>query len=213
VRDVAVVPVKSLSEAKHRLSTKLSPEERRRLVLAMLKDVLQAIQNSDVFSEILVVSPEETLENETGNVAVQFVKQKGSGLNAAIRQISGKLSNSHATSMTTILADLPLTGPKDFEEVAKISRENPRVVLAPSLTGGTNVIAMSPPRVIPNSYGRWSYSKHLRAGQKLGVSVYSISNSRLSFDVDTIRDLSTLRRLDPAGRTRAGRFTKSLSTT
>ena len=208
--DIAIVPVKNLSEAKRRLSNYLDPDQRKRLVLAMLEDVLHALELSNVFSEIRVVSPDLTLETSVRKGQVGFMKQKGIGLNAANRQAFRELTFEKRSSMTTVLADLPIAGAKDFQELARVSKERPRVVLVPSLKGGTNVMMRSPPSVIPNSYGRWSYAKHLRAGQKRGVSVFSISNPRLSFDGDTIQDVKALRQLDPKGRTHAGKFAREI---
>ncbi len=210
MKDVAVVPVKNLSEAKRRLSNYLSPEERRRLVLAMLDDVVHALERSKMFSEILIVSPDDSLEKQVRSNHGLFVKQSGTGLNAAVRQASKEIFRENVTSMTTVLADLPLAGARDFEELARISPERPRVVLVPSSKGGTNVMARSPPDIIPNAYGRWSYAKHLRAGQKKGIPVYSVSNSRLSFDVDTIEDLKALRQLDPSAKTHAARVAREI---
>jgi len=210
VNDIAVVPVKNLPDAKRRLHNYLSPDERKRLVLAMLDDVLHSLERSAVFSKVLVVSPDDSLEKQVGKNHVTFVKQRGIGLNAAIRQASREIFRENASSMTIVLADLPLAGAKDFQELTRISLERPRVVLAPSLKGGTNVMARSPPEVVPALYGRWSYAKHLRASQKKGIPVYSVSNPRLSFDVDTIKDLRALRQLDPSAKTHAGRLAREV---
>ncbi len=211
MKDVAVVPVKSLSEAKRRLSNNLTIDERRRLVLAMLEDVLHSLESSSVFSHILVVSPDGSLEKNVRRNRVVFVKQRGVGLNAAIRQATRELLPKKVSSMTTVLADLPLAGARDFRELAGISREKPRIVLVPSLKGGTNVMLRAPPDVISSSYGRWSYAKHLRAGQKRGIPVYSISNPRISFDLDTIQDLKGLRQLGSSARTHAGKLVREFS--
>ncbi len=208
--DFAIVPVKSLSEAKRRLANHLDPEERRALVLAMLDDVLSALGKSRLFSETHVISPDLSLERTARNHRVGFIRQKGAGLNAAIRQAMRYLARSNVSSVTTVLADLPLAKPSDFTELVRISDQSPRVVLAPSLKGGTNVMLRSPPNLIKTSYGRWSYAKHLRAGQGKNVPVYSVSNPRLSFDVDTIEDLKALVELDASRRTNAGRVADRL---
>jgi 2-phospho-L-lactate guanylyltransferase len=211
MNDVAIVPVKNLSEAKRRLATHLDPVERKTLVLAMLEDVLNALKRSDLFSEIRVISPDGTLERTIARHKALFMKQKGVGLNAALRQASRELATKRVSSVTTVLADLPLTGPADFRELARISQDRPRIVLAPSLKGGTNVMMRSPPDLIRTSYGRWSYAKHLREGQKKNASVYSISNPRLSFDIDSIHDLRVLLKLDRSGRTHASRAAKGFA--
>jgi 2-phospho-L-lactate guanylyltransferase (CobY/MobA/RfbA family) len=93
----------------------------------------------------------------------------------------------------------------------RISHQSPRIVLAPSLKGGTNVMLRAPHNIIKTSYGRWSYAKHLRAGQGKSVPVYSISNPRLSFDVDTIEDVKVLVELDPVRMSHAARVARKLS--
>ncbi len=211
MKDLAVVPVKGLVDAKKRLSVYLSADDRKRLVLAMLEDVLQALRRASVFEEIVVVSPDESLEREAFVNHVVYLRQNGFGLNTAVRQATKHAIHQGVSSLTTVLADAPLAESKDFEEIARISRERPRVVLAPSLKGGTNVMMRVPPHTIGSAYGRWSYAKHLRIAQQKGVAVYSVSNPRLAFDVDTVQDLRTLRHLDPSGRTHAGRVAKEMA--
>src|SRR2546428_7347193 len=86
MKDVAVVPVKSLADAKKRLVGHLSPEERRSLVIAMLNDVLHALNRANVFGQVIVVSPDTILEHEAEKNHSRFVRQSGVGLNSAVRQ-------------------------------------------------------------------------------------------------------------------------------
>ncbi len=136
---------------------------------------------------------------------VSFLKQTGVGLNRAIEQTNRLATQKHARSLTTVLADIPLVEPGDFKELLSIGTASRKVVMAPSFKGGTNVMLTAPPGVISPSYGRWSYSKHLRQAQSTGLNAYSISNSRISFDIDTMSDLMELRRLDPEGKTASAR--------
>jgi 2-phospho-L-lactate/phosphoenolpyruvate guanylyltransferase len=209
--DIAVVPLKNLAEAKKRLANHLDPDERKTLVLAMLDDVLDALSRSKLFSEIDVISPDKSIEGRVRRRRAVFIKQRGAGLNSAIRQAMRELKRRKAASVTTVLADLPLAEPSDFRQLVKISPERRRIVMAPSLKGGTNVMFRSPPNLIRTSYGRWSFAKHLRMSQKKNVPTYAISNSRLSFDVDTIHDLRALLKIDRAGRTRASRVARKFA--
>ena len=68
----------------------------------------------------------------------------------------------------------------------------------------------SPPGVVSPGYGRWSYSKHLRRAQFSGINAYSLSNPRLSFDIDTMADLVELRHRDPQGKTVSGKVVSEL---
>jgi 2-phospho-L-lactate guanylyltransferase (CobY/MobA/RfbA family) len=99
-----------------------------------------------------------------------------------------------------------LCKPQDFIEIFQIGgQENAKVVLAPSLKGGTNIMMLSPPNLITPSYGRWSYARHLRLAQKNNLNTYSVSNPRLSFDVDSPNDLRELLQRDIHGRTETSR--------
>ena len=203
----AVIPVKGLTESKTRLSTSVQADKRRILVEALMEDVLSSIIRSRVYGTVMVISPDENVASRIRPEEVSFLKQTGVGLNRAIEQANRLATQKHVRSVTTVLADIPLVEPGDFKELLSVGTAVPRVVMAPSLKGGTNVLLTSPPGVISPSYGRWSYSKHLRQAQMKKVDAYSISNSRVSFDIDTISDLVELRRLDPESKTASARAT------
>ena len=210
MKNLAIVPVKGLTEAKKRLANYLGPSERRRLVLAMLADVLSALHRSKMFVEILVISPDESIAREAGRNNSSFARQSGAGLNSAVHQAVRLAFEREIFAVTTVLADLPLLEPRDIEELVQISRETPRVVLVPSSKGGTNIMLRAPPDAIATAYGRWSYGRHLRSAQEKGVTAYSVSNPRVSFDVDTVEDLRTLRQMDSSEKTNAGRLAGEL---
>ena len=206
----AVIPVKGLIESKTRLSTHLQGDKRRILVEALLEDVLSAIVRSKVYGTIMVVSPDENVGSRIKSREVSLLKQTGIGLNRAVEQANRLATLGHARSLTTVLADIPLVEPGDFKEIVGLGSPSRRVAIAPSMKGGTNVMLTSPPGAISPSYGRWSYSKHLRRAQAGGLNAYSMSNGRVSFDIDTASDLIELRRLDPEGKTASGRAAEML---
>jgi 2-phospho-L-lactate/phosphoenolpyruvate guanylyltransferase len=206
----AVIPVKGLTESKTRLSAHLQGDKRRILVEALLEDVLSSIIRSKAYGTIMVISPDENVGSRIRQPEVSFRKQSGMGLNRAVEQANRLATLGHANSLTTILADIPLVEPGDFREIVSLGSPGRRVVMAPSMKGGTNVMLTSPPGVVSPGYGRWSYSKHLRRAQLNGISAYSLSNPRLSFDIDTMNDLLELRHRDPDGKTVSGRVVSEL---
>jgi 2-phospho-L-lactate guanylyltransferase len=206
----AVIPVKGLTESKTRLSGNLHGDKRRAFVEALLEDVLSSVIRSRVYGTIVVISTDENVGSRVRSHGVSFVKQTNAGLNRAIDQTNRIALEGHARSVTTVLADIPLVEPRDFKELSNLGSATHRVVLAPSLKGGTNVMLTSPPGAVSPSYGRWSYSKHLRQAQLSGVNVYSISNPRISFDIDTTSDLIELRHRDPERKTASGRVIAEL---
>lgn len=195
----AVIPVKGLNESKSRLAEFLG-EKRSVLVEALLQDVLSSVFQSLVFDKVVLVSPDENVSRLATNKRITFLRQTGLGLNRAVEQANRVAGRQNASSSTVILGDIPLAEPRDYTEIFEIGAAGRRLVMVPSLKAGTNVMLGSPPGVIRPSYGRWSYSKHLRQAQLNGVSAYSLSNPRVSFDVDTPGDLLELRRRDPRTR-------------
>jgi 2-phospho-L-lactate guanylyltransferase len=200
----AVIPVKGLTESKRRLSGYLG-EKKKILVEALIHDVITSIVKARVFDTVLIISPDENVESVARTNGVVFLRQTGFGLNRAIEQANRLAVKENVRSLTSILADIPLAEPQDFIDVFEMRAANRSVVLVPSLKGGTNVMLDLPPGILRPSYGRWSYSKHLRQAQLAGLDVYSMSNSRISFDVDTAHDLLELRRRDPQSKTMSAR--------
>jgi 2-phospho-L-lactate guanylyltransferase len=203
----AVIPVKGLTESKRRLSSFLG-DKKKLLVEALLQDVLSSIIKAKVFDAVLVISPDGNVEALVRTNRVAFLKQTSLGLNRAIEQANRLALRENVKSLTSILADIPLAEPQDFIDIFEMHRTNRSVVLVPSLKGGTNVMLNLPPGILRPNYGRWSYSKHLRQAQFAGLDVYSMSNSRISFDIDTADDLTELRRRDPEAKTGSSRVVR-----
>jgi 2-phospho-L-lactate guanylyltransferase len=210
-KDFAIIPVKGLVESKSRLVRSLSPQDKKKLIIALLEDVLTAVKESQLFSRVLVVSPDPNVEKEANLPHGTFLLQEGQGLNAGIRQSTLFAMREKASSVAVLLADIPMIEPRDLNELYSVGGTSQKVVLSPSLKGGTNVMVRVPPNIIAPTYGRWSFSTHLRAAQKAGFAVYSVSNPRLSFDVDTLEDLIAVARKDPHGKTRTARCLQEMT--
>lgn len=209
--NIAVIPVKGLLDSKSRLNRAIAPQVKKKLILAMLRDVLVSVTESEIFDQVMVVSPDRNVEREANLEEGVFVHQEGLGLNSGIRQATSLAMRAKASSVAVLLADIPLVQPKDLKELYAIGNTPERVVLSPSLKGGTNVMVREPPDLIPSAYGRWSFSNHLRAAQKMGVPVYSVSNPRLSLDIDTPEDLVKVARGDSHARTNTSRVLRDVS--
>ncbi len=80
----ALIPVKSLSEAKSRLATHLALHERENLVLDMLQHVLQVLRDSNVLEQIAVVSPDQRVLRQAQAWGAQAVVEEMPGHNAAL---------------------------------------------------------------------------------------------------------------------------------
>src|SRR3990172_10490016 len=100
----AVVPVKRLDEAKGRLSVLLTPDERRRLALAMLEDVLRALQAVPRIDLVAVVSPDAgALDGATALGAEPLAEQPlVRGVNQALGRAAAVLADQGARALLVL---------------------------------------------------------------------------------------------------------------
>jgi len=186
-----IVPVKRLDMAKSRLSTILTPNERRELALAMLTDVIQASIEAKSVDKVIVVSSD--------NLALRYVEGLGAhamldmgGLNAAVKRAMEWCAKHGATATLTIPLDLPLLKPMDIDGIVNLLGERRGVVLCPSTDGGTNALLCSPPNIIEPHFGPKSFHKHMLEASKRGVPCLIYNSPRVSLDIDTPMDFKRL---------------------
>lgn len=197
-----VVPVKSLSKAKSRLASVLTPLERGALTLALLEDVLDATLSVPGF-DTWVISPDEAVLEIAARRDALAVAQAKPGLPSAIRQVEEQAMERGADALAILLGDVALvTG----EALGEAVRTLGRVVLAPSGEGGedagTTFLLRRPPRAIPARFGRGSFRRHMEAAAAADVPAAVIRRPELNFDLDLPGDILTLLASGKEGRTR-----------
>lgn len=192
----AIIPVKALSEAKSRLTGYLSIEQRKQLVLTMLRHVLLVLQESDI--DITVVSADAEVRSYARCWGAQTFKEEQTGhnpaLTAAAHRILSQTTNvdKGQVGLLTISADLPLLQVDDIQVMVEASKEY-LVVLAASQEGtGTNALLVHPPLNIPYVFGPDSLQHYLNEATKRHLPVKIQKSHGLSFDIDTIDDLELL---------------------
>ena len=188
----AVVPVKSLGASKNRLSSVLSPQERSQLTLAMLEDVLSALQTSTV-DDTVVVSNDLTVHDVVGKFGAMYLAQKTSGLNSAIEEATEWCVKEGAEAVLVLPADIPLLSSADVDRIVELGNcEEQTVVLSPSYNGGTNALFQSPLNLIHACFGPRSFAKHIKEAQSKGVCVRLYYSTSVATDIDSAKDLSKL---------------------
>lgn len=202
-----LVPVKELAHAKERLAPLLDRADRRRLVLAMLADVLDAAKASDALDLTAVVSrDDEALAAARHAGALPFEEPDGLwGLNAALE--FARLQIQNADRLLVLPCDVPLLAPAEVASLLDAVARAPAVALVPSSNGGTNALAISPADLIPFRFGRRSASAHEQEALRAGANFRRLDLPRLALDIDTPADLFRL-----ASRARHGRTADLLRT-
>lgn len=188
----AVVPVKDLQDSKRRLSPFLSPGQRREIVLAMLRDVLTAIQGSPHIAGIVLV----TRDSDVAAIARRFgarvlAEWNNRGYNEAVTLGAEMLCAEKVASMLTLPADLPLLESAELEVLIRAhAPSRPSVTLAPARDRlGSNALLCSPPTALPFQFGENSFFAHLRAARELGIEPAVVERPGLGLDIDTPADL------------------------
>jgi 2-phospho-L-lactate/phosphoenolpyruvate guanylyltransferase len=188
----AIIPVKTLSEAKSRLAPHLTQRQRETLVLDMLRHVVQTLCASQEFEVVTVVSPDIRVLEKARIWGARASLEERHGHNPALQMAALRDMAEGATALLTISADLPLLTAGDINVMVERSTRFD-VVLAPSMDGtGTNAMLVRPPLVVPYLFGVNSLQRHQRAARQRGLSSNLYSSRGLSLDIDTIEDVQEL---------------------
>ncbi len=189
----ALVPVKGLYEAKGRLADLLTQDERRHLALAMLEDVLRALQAVPRIDHAAVVSPDSAVLDRARELDAEPIAEPPScrGVNQALSHASAALLERGADALLVIAADIPTALPADIEAILEVLPAH-GIAVAPTNDRGTGALALRPPGVIPFRYGRRSSVLHKREAVARGLPARVLHLASLARDVDEPDDLAEL---------------------
>lgn len=192
---IAIVPVQHLSLAKSRLAGRLTPAERRLLVVHLLGVVLDALHRSSLVDQTIIITPDQDVIPLVERGGAIGLLEKGTGLNPAIRQARDQAIRLGTDTLLVMLGDLPLVRPCDIDDLLR-SAEGADVVLASDRQRrGTNALVLRPPGVLEPAFGPGSYPAHRTAAIVGGLRVQEFWSPEIAFDVDVDSDLAELDRL------------------
>jgi len=206
----AIVPVKRLSEAKSRLAPLLSENERRQFCLAMLKDVLKAVRNTEDIHRAVVVSKDPHVLQVAKKCSTYPLEESRSGLNQAISEAINWCISMTARGVLILPADIPLISAQDLSKILRFGKDL-SMVICPSRSGdGTNALFLNPPQAAMTFYGRRSFQRYIKEASKGRISYYVYRSPRIALDIDTMEDLSDFVAMK-AEKTHASKFLMKLS--
>jgi len=203
-----ILPVHESRAAKTRLATALSKNERVSLSLAMLSDVLDALRGTKTLERIVIVTRDIEVARVAKANGVRILWEGQSrGLNAAVMKGIRFAERECADRVLVVPADVPLAKPEDFTRILKTGRQNHVLIVPSHDRGGTNALLLSPPSIMPVSYGRNSFKRHYRLARKRSLRVGILNLPSLQLDVDTPADLRRIQLAD--GMTRSQRLLRT----
>jgi 2-phospho-L-lactate guanylyltransferase len=190
---LAVLPIKSFSEAKRRLRHELSPGDRRALVEAMFCDVLIALRRAGSIDRVVVVSGDNGAQQIGAGYGANVVSDDERGHNNAAAVGVRTALELGATRVLLVPGDCPALSPEHVDGL--VSRPAPprSVLIVPDRHGtGTNALLITPPDALSPSFGPDSRKRHQLTASEHDVAAEVVEIPSLAMDVDTPEDLETL---------------------
>lgn len=196
-----IIPVKPLKNAKSRLSSVLSPDQRFQLALAMLRHVLRVTTLNQQVTGVLVISRDTkalAIAREFGAKTLQ--EGAISNLNPALLRATMFVKSWRADAVLILPADLPCITDEDISAIIERSTDRSLVIATDHARDGTNALLVKPPGAIEYAYGPGSFARHLRGAEAAGLPVFVYASERLALDIDVPADLETYRQILAGGR-------------
>jgi 2-phospho-L-lactate/phosphoenolpyruvate guanylyltransferase len=198
----ALVPVKSLDEAKSRLATYLTHTQRAALMLDMLHHVVCVLRQNVTLTSINVVSSDERVLTQADAWGATALLEERAGHNPALSAAASRLLATGTDALLTISADLPLLQPQHIQDMIEQSKSYD-IVLAASQDGtGTNSILVRPPLVVPYVFGINSFQHYQQEAQQRYLTTTRYMSPGTALDIDTIDDITALQQYEESQQKR-----------
>lgn len=187
-----LVPVKSLSAGKKRLSGVLSDAQRQRLNRFFLRHTLEVAAGFPGLDRTAVVSDDEDVLAVARSAGARAIHTPKRDLNAALADGRSVLRREGAAAMIVLPVDLPAIRPADIEEIAGLGRRHD-IVVCPDRHGvGTNALYVSSAFAPDFRFGAGSFRLHQEEARRCGLTPKLLFNGNIGMDVDLPADLAVL---------------------
>lgn len=186
----ALVPIRSFSGGKRRLSSRLDASQRASLGEAMARRILHTLLDHPGLAGVAVVSADPLVRAWAVAQGATAFNEPGAGLNVALGEAARKLQREGAASLLVVPADVPHLSAGDLAALVDSSQDV--TLVAASRDGGTNALKLTPPTLMPFCFGRHSAAAYRSVAIARGLSLCEPELASLSTDIDVVDDLATL---------------------
>jgi len=195
MRTLAVVPIKTLSSAKQRLSGALATGARASLAQAMFSDVLASLRRSQRVEAIAVVTADVVANAVAHGERVTVLPDDRQDGQSTAALIGIRYAAAAGFERAVLVpGDTPLLDAVELDEMLVRCEADPVAVgVVPDRHGtGTNALVLTPPGVLEPSFGPGSFNRHLNHAKGAGLSHRAEHVPSLAHDVDTPEDLAAM---------------------
>jgi len=183
VRVAVIIPVKSFTVAKGRLSDTLTSEQRQELAQTCAESVIAAARPLHTY----VACSDDSVATWARSHDAQVVHCPTPGLDAAVAESRLAAQRDGFTHVIVAHADLPLA--ETFEHVAQ---EGTVSAVSDRHRDGTNVLSFPLNSTFTTAYGPGSFDNHQQLAAAAGLPFVVIHDENLELDLDTADDLEEL---------------------
>ena len=188
MKTLAIIPVKTFSQAKTRLT--LSKIQKDLLCKIMLEEVLRTISKSKSIDNIAIVSKDEDAMKLGKQFGALQIYDNDQGVNTAISLADKYLSDKGYDCSVIFPQDIPIMEPSDIDNLLSFLKSSSSVIIVPSLQfNGTNALVRCPANIMETQYDRGSYSYQLKAAKTVTQNVSIAFIRRIMLDIDDDSDL------------------------
>ncbi|MDQ4077967.1 MAG: 2-phospho-L-lactate guanylyltransferase [Chloroflexota bacterium] len=189
-----LIPAKTSTLAKRRLSPVLSDEARAVLARLLLARLLTLITGFEEVADAVVVSGDAGLRAIARLFGYHALPEPEPDLNAALEAGRGYAIERGAESMLVLPTDLPWLSKESLAALFQhTTLSDPRVVIAYDKHGlGTNALFQQPADAIPFHFGIGSAKKHRALAVEAGLPLIEVKDPELAWDLDLPEDWSRL---------------------
>ena len=183
----AIIPVKTFSKAKTRLS--LQQKTKDELCKLMFEEVLKTIVDSDIGTIVVVTKDKDAIEIGKSYDVIQISDDNETGVNNAV-SLADKYLGKNGFDMSIVFPqDIPFMQREDIDYLLKGSSENSVLVVPSRRFDGTNALLRSPVNIMETHYDEDSYKIHLQTGRIHTRKTLLVLMRRIMMDVDNNEDL------------------------
>ena len=208
----AILPAKPFATAKQRLAPQVQLGNRRALMESMFSDALLALRRVPSIDQIFVVTSDPIASQIAAGHETIVVEDTASSHSEAAQLGIARALAMGATRALLVPGDCPLLDPTELEQLIARPAPERSVLIVPDRHGeGTNALLLTPPDVMPPSFGEGSRRRHADLATEHGAASEVVSLPSLALDVDTPEDLEKLLEMFASTRGRAAHTRGMLS--